>query len=235
MPKSASFTCPSPPIRMLPGLMSRCTMPALVDVAEDGGELGPDRREVVAGDRPGLAVLGQAAALDELEHQERLVVLGDAGVEHGDEERVVEGGQQLHLVGEPGPVGLGGGVHPQQLHGDLALQHGVLGAVDVGHPAAPEQLRQLVAVGQHPAGSGRAGSRTGGGVEHGDAVLSRRDPGTVFYPKPAGTIAVGGKKPRRTLAGRTSRVQLSVTRGNEPEAWLGQPGVFDADAPGGTT
>jgi hypothetical protein len=28
----------------------------------------------------------------------------------------------------------------------------------------------------------------------GDAVLSRRDPGTVFYPKPAGTIAVGGKR-----------------------------------------
>jgi hypothetical protein len=69
----------------------------------------------------------------------------------------------------------------------------------------------------------------------GDAVLSRRDPGTVFYPKPAGTIAVGGKKPRRTVAGRTSRVQLTVTRSNEPEAWLGQPGVFDADAPGGTT
>jgi len=44
----------------------------------------------------------------------------------------------------------------------------------------------------------------------GDAVLSRRDPGTVFYPKPAGTIAVGGKKRSRTL--RRPNVKSSTDR-----------------------
>ena len=50
------------------------------------------------------------------------------------------------LVAEPGEeVGVLAVLGPQQLDGDVAVELGIAGAVDGGHPALSEQLHQAVA------------------------------------------------------------------------------------------
>ena len=69
-----------------------------------------------------------------------------AGVVHGDDRRVVQAGGGLGLAAEPGLEGrVGGQVGAQLLDRHGSPQPEVEGPTDLGHPAAAEQLAQLVA------------------------------------------------------------------------------------------
>jgi hypothetical protein len=115
------------------------------DLAADGGRLG--RREPVAP----VEEAAQAAALEELEHHERRLVLSP--VVDGDHVGVVQRSGHLGLgaeaAEEPGVVGQSG---VENLDGDLALEAHVPGGVDASARPRPQGGDQAVPAGQDTAG-----------------------------------------------------------------------------------
>ena len=136
MPKSVTFAAPSSSTRTFWGLTSRCTMPRVVGDAERAGDLDG------VGDRLGHRQAAEAAdavlqrlALDVLEDDVRRVVVL-AGVDDGDDVRVVELRDGPRLAPEALElVGVRRDLAVHQLDRDLALEHGVEGAIDRRHPA----------------------------------------------------------------------------------------------------
>ena len=106
------------------------------------GQLDRDPGDLGGVARPGRDRRGQRLPVDQLHHQEGLLVLGvaDAGVQDRDEAVVAEVGQGAGLGDEAGPVGGVVGAVAQHLDRDVAGEQPVLGAVDVGG-AAPTQDR----------------------------------------------------------------------------------------------
>ena len=127
MPKSSTLTVPSAAYAMLPGLMSRWTMPAswaawraLGDLVADGPHVLDRQRTLVAD------LLGQRRSREEL-HDEVCRVVLDARVVDGDDVGVVQGSGRPGLAAEalPRVVALGTG-EVEGLDGDLATEHLVL-------------------------------------------------------------------------------------------------------------
>ena len=89
--------------------------------------------------RPFLEALLERLTLDELHREEELALGGLSEVEHADDVRVLEPGDELGLALEAAPhVGVGREGAPEQLERDGALQVHVLGAVDIAHATAGE-------------------------------------------------------------------------------------------------
>ena len=98
------------------------------------------------GERDGTALQAalQGLAFDQLQHQEVDGVGLLEAVDRADV-GVVERRQQLGFALEPGePVGVGGEVVGEDLDGDVALQLGVTGAVDLPHTPRAERFQDLV-------------------------------------------------------------------------------------------
>ena len=147
MPKSATFTWPLAPIRMLAGLMSRCTTPLRVSVAERGrdlvGDLGGLHRVDVS---VGAQDVGQRAALHVL-HRHEVGVRVLAPVVHGDDVGVGQVGGGLGLATEAlDEVRIGRELGEQHLDGHQAVEQQVARQEDVGHAAASDALLNFVAV-----------------------------------------------------------------------------------------
>ena len=151
MPKSISFTVPSLQRMTLPGLTSRWTIPrswAAASASHTGTSTagGLVRLEPAAV----AELVAQRASLDALHDDEDLGPAGEPDVVHGDDVRVVDHGGRAGLVAEPAAVlGVAAELGGQQLHRDGAPELAVDRAVDLGHPAAPDQALQLVAVAEH--------------------------------------------------------------------------------------
>ena len=140
----------------LAGLMSRCTMPArwLYSSAARTPDVIRERPPA----SPACELLGEqlahGAALDvlhdDVRHLDRRAAgLGDevlAAVVDRDDRRVVERRGGLGLAAEPlVELRVPRQVGAQHLDGDGAAEAGVVADVDLGHPAAAEQLAHLVA------------------------------------------------------------------------------------------
>ena len=114
------------------------------DVATDAGRLGDGQQRTLIEHRP------EAAALQELEHHERHVVL--APVVDRDDVGVVQRRGELRLGPEPSQecrvVGQRGVEH---LHRDLSAQPLVVGDVDAAARAGTDRTVQQVTTGEHPA------------------------------------------------------------------------------------
>ena len=101
MPKSVTFSRPSPPTTMLCGLMSRWTIPLRCAKRERAQDLARvvdrdrDRRRPVADEQ-----LLERAPVEEL-HRDVVGALGLAAVEDRDDVRVVQAGGALRLAPEP--------------------------------------------------------------------------------------------------------------------------------------
>ena len=147
MPKSATFTWPLAPMRMLAGLMSRCTTPLRVGDAERGGDLVGDLGRLHRVDVPvGPQDVGQRAALHVL-HRHEVGVGVLAPVVDGDDVGVGQVGRRLGLAAEPlDEVRVGGELGEQHLDGDQTVEQQVARQEDVGHAAAPDALLDFVAV-----------------------------------------------------------------------------------------
>jgi hypothetical protein len=73
-----------------------------------------------------------------------------ARVEHGHEVRMGDPGGRQRLTPEPlDERAVVRQPAPQDLHGDLPVQDPVGRQIDLGHPAAAEELADRVAVGEH--------------------------------------------------------------------------------------
>ena len=157
MPKSVILTVPSGVTSRFPGFTSRWTMPsvcaaatasaawATTSAARSGGIGSPPRSRADSGwpgtssitrngRRAGTGVVGQLAEVEDRGHvgvDQRGGVAG-LGLEPGAEGRVV------------------GGLLLEDLHRDLAVEHGVLGAPDLAHPAGGDPAGERV-----PLASGR--------------------------------------------------------------------------------
>ena len=178
MPKSATFTRPSPQRRTLAGFTSRCTSPArwaassasatcAASPAACHGSIGVGVVEAIA----------QRAALDQL-HHDRLDPVVGAGVVDRDDAGVGQAGGGHGLLAEPGHEGgVGGEVRVQHLHRHAAAQDLVGALPHLGHAAGRDERPEAVAALQQPprlhaagvvgvarqrgaGGEGRASSRT---------------------------------------------------------------------------
>ena len=88
----------------------------------------------------------EAAAAQELHRDVRRAVLVLGELEDGDDVPVLEAGGGAGLAEEAGARGLvGREVARHDLDGDLAIEHGILAAVEHTHPAASHPLDDLVA------------------------------------------------------------------------------------------
>ena len=133
--------------------MSRCTMPALMHVAQCRGELAGDVGELRSGDRAAGDGTGQRAALDQFHDQvgERVGrVAGVApGVEHHHQAGMAQARQEVHLGG-PADVAVGHrGVLVEHLDRHVAVERRVAGPEHLRHSAPAQRLAQDVPAVQH--------------------------------------------------------------------------------------
>ncbi len=126
--------------------------PADVGDAEGAGDIEPDPGRLARGEpADSTQPRGQVLALDELHHQERLAVVG-AGLEAADDVRVAQHGRGEGFAPEAHrDVGVLDDLAPKQLDRDRSIEPRVRRAVDGGHPADADQLRQPVAGRDQPA------------------------------------------------------------------------------------
>ena len=185
IPKSVTIARPSAASRMLPGLMSRWTMPRTWATPRARATSSPMRAACRGASRPPRrSRAARSSPIDEGHHEVGLVAVG-AGVEAGDDVRVAQDGRGERLAPEPvGEVGVGRDLGTQDLDRDLALEADVGGPVDRGHPAAPDDRPEPVATtdgsglarirhGSTIAETGRRGALRLGGIGAGDEVRTR--------------------------------------------------------------
>ncbi len=155
-PKSATRTTPCSSNRRLAGFTSRCSTSRACayssagrDVAADPGGLGDGQQGAPVEHRP------EAAALEQLEHHERHVVL--APVVDRDDVGVAQRRRQLGLGPEaPEERGVVGERRVQHLDRDAPAQPLVVGDVDATARAGTDRVVQEVATGRAPGpGAGR--------------------------------------------------------------------------------
>ena len=228
-PKSVILSVPSFATRMLEGFRSRWMIPLRVGRLHGPGQRPhptrrPGRRLGHAADR-----LGEAAAFDELEREERPTVLLAHFVDL-DDVGVLEPRDGLGLGAEAGRLGHAG-VAPRQDHLErhLAIEADMPRPVDHAHPAAAElpqdliagQLRararrRRIAVPRRPTRrviprrSDRAGAPTPGpDAPRGGRRAARRGRGTAARSLPSPAIhrapRAAGSRRRRTRAHARSR------------------------------
>jgi len=113
--------------------------------------------------RPGAQPVGQGLALDILHrHEVNAVALAD--VVDDDDVRVVQAGGQLRFAREAqAPIGVGGKLRGQDLEGDVSIEPGIAGPVDLAHASAAKGGDDLVHADQRPRGKG-----------HGAAIIAAR-------------------------------------------------------------
>ena len=117
--------------------------------AHSRADLGEEAEPVLNGEPPPVAVGRDGLALDELHREVRPPVeapaLGDAAVEEAGDVGVVEAGEDLALLAEPGEHGLGVHPAPDELErGALAVSAvGALGEEDVPHPTSADAADDL--------------------------------------------------------------------------------------------
>ncbi len=139
---------------------------ALVGVVDGPADLDEDLEEPEPRELPrGLGIAGvdllddprERPAADELHREEEAGVVGEADLVDGHDPGVLELRGRLGLLDEPvGDLPVGAELAEEGLHGDVAAQVAVEGAVDDPHAAAPDLLLDEVAPGRTPPG-GRAG------------------------------------------------------------------------------
>ncbi len=113
-----------------------------------GGEAAGDLLGVLDGlaerQRAGGEHLAERAALEELGDEVGGAVVG-ADVEEGEDVGVVEGAGEAGLLLEAAEaVGVLAVLGGEDLDGDVAVEAGVAGAVDLAHPAGPDRAPDLV-------------------------------------------------------------------------------------------
>src|SRR5262245_51112930 len=109
------------------------------------GDLPRNRDGLVDRESAGLRqALGQGQALDELHHERPGVSRLLESVQLRDV-RVVQSGERSGFTLEPiSAYGIGRRVVRQDLEGNLSTEPGVLGAIDLAHPADTDQRHDLV-------------------------------------------------------------------------------------------
>ncbi len=120
----------------------------LVRRLERLGDLARERQRLVNGDRAFRDALGEVFALDEL-HDDRASARALLDAVDLRDVRVVEGGEDLGLALEAGQaVAAGPGVARemgrQDFDGDVAIELGVAGAIDLAHRAGAEGADDFV-------------------------------------------------------------------------------------------
>src|SRR5439155_8904821 len=184
--------------------------PALVGGVEGPGRLRGDPCRLARRQRPApLDDRGEVLAVDQLHDDERpggvLPVVVDR-----DDVRVVQRRRGLGFVAEPrAEVRVATVLRAEDLDGDVSVQLVVMAAIDPGHPALAEQLREPVAatedrpdlrqVSLRHLGSWRS---PGGGSVRLPAVTRRSDPsapptsrrprGPAAYPRPNAAAWLAG-------------------------------------------
>ena len=163
---------------------------ASVCMRETRGDAGGDGERLVVRERLLVAKpLLQRAAGHVLEHHVRPPLRLAVVVELGDV-RMGERRDRARLAFEPGGVRVRG----EQLDRDVAAELEILGAPDLGHPAAPEHVIEPVAACNH-------------GVGHADTLCADR--GRLTHPGPgAGARA----RPCARLASEAVSVQQAAGR-----------------------
>ena len=145
MPKSATFTRPSPASSTLAGLMSRWTRPARWAASSASATWAARPAACHGSIGAGSSMRSrQRAARDQL-HHDRLGAGLRARVVDRDDPGVSEAGGGDRLLAEAGDeAAVGGQVRVEQLHGDLAPQDLVGPAPHLGHPARGDELFEPV-------------------------------------------------------------------------------------------
>ena len=124
----------------------------LVRRLERLGNLARERQRLVNGNRTLRDALGEVFALDEL-HDNRARASGVLDAVDLRDVRMVEGGEDLSLALEAGDAvaaarlgcaGVSRQMGRQDLDGDVAIQLGVAGAIDLAHRAGAEGADDLV-------------------------------------------------------------------------------------------
>ncbi|GAA5020952.1 hypothetical protein GCM10025734_75670 [Kitasatospora paranensis] len=124
------------------------------------GDLGGDPDGLAQRQRPLAVQQGPQVAAADVAHRDEEQAVGLPGLVDRDDVRVVDGGRDLGLAGEPlAEHVVAGQVGGEQLDGDGAAQAQVLGAVDDGHTAPADHFVEAVAgepvAGQVGGGRGR--------------------------------------------------------------------------------
>ena len=152
MPKSVSLAAPSGVTSTLEGLTSRCTMPLRVRVGEPVGHLRGQRRRGPPGAGRSAASDASIVRPSTSSRASQGLPSLDTGVEHRHDGAVVEAGEQAGLAREP--LGIDVVEVAQDLDRDVAVEHLVVGPVDVGHAAAADALDEPVALRDRCGGAG---------------------------------------------------------------------------------
>jgi hypothetical protein len=114
-----------------------------VDGAEPTRDVDADRQARGGGARRGRQPAPQVVALDQRHRHEHLA-LEIAGVEHGDDARMVDASQRARLGQRRGAEPAWIAAVPGELERHVALQHGVGGAQDDAHRAAGQRAADAV-------------------------------------------------------------------------------------------
>ena len=141
MPKSSSFTSPSAPTRMLPGLMSRWTTRWLWACATAARTSSKSARRRSTSSRCASQYEIDGQARDEIEHEVRLSAGGHAGIEQARDVRVRQPREDGALALEPRPGGMADQRQVQQLDGHDAAD-ALVGAARAPHAAAAALAEQ---------------------------------------------------------------------------------------------
>src|SRR3954454_16600804 len=143
--------------------------PGVVDGLERGGQLGAERGDLRGRERSAAHQVRKRLSLDQLHHEERLLVVG-ADVVDGHQPGVVQAREDARLALVPLVQRLVTDVGPGQLYGDLSGEELGGGAVDVTHAASAEPLTEAVTADQ----DARPGRVVG--AVHESLLLTNRKP-----------------------------------------------------------
>ncbi len=120
---------------MLAGFRSRWTMPSSCAASRASAIWRAIGSASASGSGPRAMCVREVLALDELHHERADAVRLLDAVDGGDV-RMIERGERLGLAREPGEaLGVGGDGGGQDLDGDVAIELGVAGAIDLAHSA----------------------------------------------------------------------------------------------------
>ena len=195
MPKSVRRMRPSGSSSTLPGLMSRCTIRARWAAVSASAMAMPICIVRPTGRRPVcVEALAQRLAGHQLHHH-GLDVAVVHGVEHRHDRWVREAGHGDRFAPEAlDQLRVGRQRRLEQLHGDLAVEHGVGGDPHLGHAADREAPAEAVAPGQGAHVGRRRRRRRHAGLTHREGRLLGR----------GGAVAAGAAS-RRSRSGRRHR------------------------------
>ena len=118
-----------------------------VRVLERAQHLAHDAERARRGHWSGADRVGQRLAGEELHHQEQRALAGAPEVRDGDDVRVSEAARRLGLALEAaGELFLAAELGQEDLDGEIAPHHGVLGAIDRAHAADADAADDAVAL-----------------------------------------------------------------------------------------